>query len=263
MKKIELDEQKKILVEILDYIHKICIKNNINYSLIGGSLIGAIRHQGIIPWDDDIDIILVHDEYMKLIEVLKNQQSQYKLLYVDSKNYLYPFAKLIDTRTVLKEKKFTDIDDYGVYVDIFEYNNFPNNNILGVIHYKKMMFYKILMGRCSLIKNDGNLLKKAVGIFAKQLGIKKIINKYNKVNWQYNKKNCDRYLSNWPAYGLKKEVQNKEWFNKYKIVKFENIEAMITEDYDNVLKTTFGDYMQLPPEEQRVTHHDTDVYWKE
>ena len=70
MKKIELPEQKKLLVEMLKYITDICDKYNIKYSLIGGSLIGAIRHKGIIPWDDDIDIILMPEEYDKLINAL-------------------------------------------------------------------------------------------------------------------------------------------------------------------------------------------------
>ena len=68
MKKIELKEQKKIMIELLEYFDKVCRENNIKYSLIGGSLIGAIRHKGIIPWDDDIDVILSKNEYLKLKE---------------------------------------------------------------------------------------------------------------------------------------------------------------------------------------------------
>ena len=70
-KEITIDEQKKILIKILAYVDNICRKNNIKYSLIGGSLIGAIRHNGFIPWDDDIDIILMPKEYKKLICALK------------------------------------------------------------------------------------------------------------------------------------------------------------------------------------------------
>ena len=71
MEKINIVEQKKIMVEILAYFDKVCRQNNINYSLIGGSLIGAIRHQGIIPWDDDIDVILSRDNYLIIIEILE------------------------------------------------------------------------------------------------------------------------------------------------------------------------------------------------
>ena len=77
MKKISIKEQQLLLIEMLDYITKICDKNNINYSLIGGSLIGAIRHKGMIPWDDDIDIILMPNEYEKLIDILKKKNDKY------------------------------------------------------------------------------------------------------------------------------------------------------------------------------------------
>lgn len=81
MKKINIVEQKKIMVEILSYFDKVCRQNNINYSLIGGSLIGAIRHQGIIPWDDDIDVILSRDNYLKIIEILeKDDDARFKIL---------------------------------------------------------------------------------------------------------------------------------------------------------------------------------------
>ena len=81
MKKINIVEQKKIMVEILAYFDKVCRQNNINYSLIGGSLIGAIRHQGIIPWDDDIDVILSRDKYLKIIEILeKDDDARFKIL---------------------------------------------------------------------------------------------------------------------------------------------------------------------------------------
>ena len=80
MEKINIVEQKKIMVEILAYFDKVCRQNNINYSLIGGSLIGAIRHQGIIPWDDDIDVILSRDNYLKIIEILeKDDDARFKL----------------------------------------------------------------------------------------------------------------------------------------------------------------------------------------
>lgn len=263
MKRIKLNEQKKIMVEMLDYIHKICIENNINYTLVGGSLIGSIRHKGFIPWDDDIDIGLTPGEFEKLINLLKTNKSKYKLLYVDSKNYLYPFAKLVDTSTVLIEKKFLEIDDYGVYIDIFEYNNFPNNKMIGWIHFQKIRLYKILIGRCSLKKNEGNLIKRLVGFLSKKIGMKKLLTKYNKLNHKYNKKGCDYLIINWSAYNFKNEIHKKENFEKYKIVKFENINAMIISNYHEVLETIFGDYMKLPPVEKRVSHHNTDIYWKD
>ncbi|MBQ8659839.1 MAG: LicD family protein [Bacilli bacterium] len=263
MKEINLKEHKKILVEMLDYIHNICIDNDIKYSLLGGSLIGAIRHKGIIPWDDDIDIVLEHSEYMKLIDILKKTDSKYKLLDVDSKNYLYPFAKLIDTRTVLFEDGFKSIDDYGVYLDIFEYNNFPNNKILGLIHYKIIMFYRFLIWKYSIEKCNSKGFKRLLTFLLRKINNKVLLKGYNLINRFYNHFKCDNYMSNWIAYGLYKEIQSKSFFKSFKIVKFENIDAMITEDYDGILKTSFGDYMKLPPKEKRILPHKNRIYWKD
>ena len=80
MRELTSKEHKETLIKMLDFINKICVKNNINYTLIGGSLIGAVRHKGIIPWDDDIDIGLLHDDYVKLLELLrKNENQEFKL----------------------------------------------------------------------------------------------------------------------------------------------------------------------------------------
>ena len=130
MKKINIVEQKKIMVEILAYFDKVCRQNNINYSLIGGSLIGAIRHQGIIPWDDDIDVILSRDNYLKIIEILeKDDDARFKILTKNNtKDYFFSFPKLVDKRTyVVEHQNLEQISEYGIYIDIFSYNFMPNS----------------------------------------------------------------------------------------------------------------------------------------
>lgn len=264
MKKIEIETQKNILVEILSYIHNICINNGINYSLIGGSLIGAIRHNGIIPWDDDIDIILDSEQYFKLIECIKNDNNKkYKLLNNENNDsYFYPFAKVVDTETIMIESDTKKIEDYGIYVDIFKYNNYPNNRLVAKIHYNRMMFYKKLIGMYSTLEYNkslkNNILKKYVNI----VGIKYILSKYDKICNFYNKKKKSHVISNWPAYGFKKELQMQENIREYEIVKFENIDVMIFKNYDKVLRQTFNDYMKLPPKEERISHHNSEAYWK-
>ena len=92
MKKMTEKECKKVMLDILDYIDKICRKNNIKYSLFCGSLIGAIRHKGIIPWDDDIDIILLKEEYDKLVKILEKENAYYKIIsYENTNGYYAPY----------------------------------------------------------------------------------------------------------------------------------------------------------------------------
>ena len=104
MKKMTEKEAKQCMINILSYIDNICRKNKINYSIYYGSLIGAIRHKGIIPWDDDIDIILLKEDYDKLIKILKTQNNEYKILdeTTDTKCVL-PFAKLVNTKTYIEQ----------------------------------------------------------------------------------------------------------------------------------------------------------------
>lgn len=107
MKLINEVEHKEILLQLLREFIKICNNNDIKYSLIGGSLIGVIRHGGMIPWDDDIDIILREEEFEKLEKVIMNYKNdRYKFVnYQSSKDNYYPFYKFIDSYTVLEEEK--------------------------------------------------------------------------------------------------------------------------------------------------------------
>ncbi len=263
MKKIELVEQKKILVEILKYIDDICKKNDIKYSLICGSLIGAIRHKGIIPWDDDIDIALLPEEYDKLMNALSKKNDRYILLDPErNPKYYYPFAKLVDSRTTMFEKGIKTIDNYGVYVDIFRYDYVSNNKLIRKLHYKYLIFIQTLFSRAMLDpKNIKRLKSKLIVIFARIIGVNYFRKKHMRLC--RSKKKTDYVLINWPEYGFNKEIMKTVDFQKYQKVKFENIEAMILTDYDEVLRTMYGDYMQLPPEKDRVARHVTEIYWRD
>lgn len=263
MKKIDLPEQKKLLIELLKYITDICQENDIKYSLLGGSLIGAVRHEGIIPWDDDVDIVLMPDEYQKLIKVLSEKNHAYYFLMnpETNKDYYYPFAKLIDTRTTLIENGIKTIPNYGVYLDIFVYHYVSKNEFIRKMHYKRLFFIQTLFARAMLNPKEMQRLKtKIIVTIANIFGPNYFKRRHMKICRSKHK--TEYILMNWPAYGYKKEIQNVASYQKYKYVKFENIKAMITEDYDTILKTTFGNYMQLPPKEKRVAKHDTQIYWR-
>lgn len=262
MKKIDLDEQKKILIDLLKYIDKVCEENNIKYSLMFGSLIGAIRHKGIIPWDDDIDIALMPEEYDKLMKALAKKHDYYFLLNPQTnKNYYYPFAKLVDSRTTLVEKSVKSIDNYGVYIDIFRYHYVSNNKLLRKIHYEILFFTETLFSRAMLNpKNIKRIKSKLIVIAANIIGVNFLKKRHLKLC--NNRKKTSYVLCDWPEYGASKEILKASSFLKYKKVPFENIQAMIVSDYDDVLKTTFGNYMQFPPIEERCPRHNTEIYWK-
>ena len=264
--KIGNSEYKKILIDLLEYIDDICRKNNIKYSLIGGSMIGAVREKGIIPWDDDIDIILIRSEYDRLIKLLEQSNNKKYKLFNNENNdsYYYPFAKLINTDTLLEEKNVKKIDGYGAYIDIFTYNYVPNNNLLRKIHYSILDKLKRCIGiSVSITRNNKNKLKNIIYKLIKRIGYKKIISLYNKVfNLYSNKKNSKYIVSNWVAYGYDKEIQKSSNFKEFMDCEFSGINAMITKDYDEILTTTFGDYMIPTPPKDKKTSHNIEAYWK-
>lgn len=268
MKKILIEEHKQILISLLKYITEVCLKNDIKYTLIGGSLIGSIRNKGIIPWDDDIDIILLPEDYERLIKVLQKSNNRYTLLNNSINNeYYYPFCKLTDNRTIMKEKCQKSINGYGIYLDIFRYNYISNFTIIRFFQYYYIVFLKKLLAASTfdkkIIKEQKNIIKRFKNYVSIKIGTQRILRYMDYFYRKTNKKRTKYLLSNWPTYGLKKEIQKTNNFENYKIVKFENIDAMITENYDTVLKTTFGDYMKLPPKEKRVSNHSFIAYWRD
>lgn len=268
MKEITYDEYINILFEILKYFDEICKENNIQYTLYAGSLIGAIRHSDIIPWDDDIDVALTPDNYEKLRKVMMKQNSRYK--YIDgytNKSYYYPFAKIVDSQTIAYEDGKREIDGYGVYIDVFEINNTSNDKKKREKHYKKMSTLKRIFGIYAKtdesVKNEKSKFKKIRNYFLFKIGCKFFIKKYNSLCRKYNNKDTNYMVYDWPTYGFEQEIFLKDYYKNYTRKKFRNINAMVSKDYDKILKNIFGDYMELPPVEERVPKHQIKACWKE
>ena len=130
MKQINIEEIRKLQISILLYVHEFCKKNNIRYSLSGGTLLGAVRHKGYIPWDDDIDIMMPRPDYERFVnEFNENRKDvEYKVIcsYNDSQ-FFQPFAKVVNTKTFLKETYKRPVAQMGVYIDVFPIDGLPND----------------------------------------------------------------------------------------------------------------------------------------
>lgn len=266
MKEINEKNQKKILLKMLEYIDDICNKNKIQYTLIGGSLIGAIRHSGIIPWDDDIDIIMTYDNYKRFVEIIKKQKNEdYFFMDNDYKNYYYPFGKMIYKKSICDEIGFEKIEDYGLFIDIFTYYPISENKISRYIFYFKMKILKNCIGKSHLSyeSQNENFLKLIRYYFYRTIRFINFTKIYSKLYLKNSTKKSKYVISNWPVYGMEKEIQLRNNFVKYKRTKFDNIECSIISNYDDVLKTTFGDYMTPPPVEKQVSKHGLKVYSNE
>ena len=130
MRELGLEEQKTILLEILADFDRVCRENGIKYSIAYGTLLGAVRHRGFIPWDDDVDVLVLREDYEKLRKILGEEleEGHRFICCEDEKRFTAPLAKIIDTRTVLRQLEHrSDRMDLGVYIDIFVLDYIPND----------------------------------------------------------------------------------------------------------------------------------------
>ena len=267
MMEIDVNELRKLQLEILDNVSNFCKENKINYWLDCGTLLGAIRHKGYIPWDDDIDIGMLREDYDKFLELYnKNNNSNYKLFAVENDNhYYFQFGKVIDTRTVLYEPDPKTGIKIGVYIDVFVYDNAPDDDNLVKEMYDKRDYYnKFRIAQLYPHLYDKTSLKKKIMRFFLKIYLKCLPKNY------YTKKcieNSKRYMNE-----KTKRVGNftsdtriicdKHIFDSFVSVTFEKKKYMAPKGYDAWLKSFYGDYMKLPPKEKRVSNHKFVAYYK-
>lgn len=268
-KDISIEERKKIQLDLMQDIHDFCIKHNIKYSLGYGTLIGAIRHKGFIPWDDDIDIIMLREEYEKFIKLYQGSKSYYILHEINlDPTYDLAYAKLEDNRTLVEEAVCTK--NIGLFIDIFPIDNMQDTYEKSCKLKKSMnLLYRMALIKLINIKrNHLHPLKKCyywIGKLALSfISLRKLNQMASDKSQQIGKRNstyvgllADRSYRN-------KEILKREYFNSYILVPFEDRFFYVTNSYDDVLKHLYGDYMKFPPENQRNSGHLFDrIYWKE
>ena len=265
MKKMSNMEVKKELVNMLKIFNEHCKKNEIEYSLIGGSLIGAIRHNGMIPWDDDIDIILSKDNYLKLKQTFVNNSNYALVDYDYSNDFYFPFMKLMNLNTRANEhNSHKKIKDYGLFIDIFCYTEAPLVEKDRINFFKKIKFVNSLLTITSPFEQNltikVRILRIGKNILAFILGKNKVHKIEQKLIFSSKYQNSNYIVSNWPVYSYKQEIQSKNDILEYIDVEFEGLKVRAFKNYDNILRNTFGNYMKLPPANKRVNHN-MEVFW--
>lgn len=263
MKKEDLEKLHKAMLLIAREIDRICRLNHIQYSLCEGSLLGAVRHKGYIPWDDDMDILMLRPEYNKFVEACKSDlDSRFELLTNDTdSNYFYGFGKVIlkDTIAIQKSLEKTKYKK-GIFVDVFPFDNISDEKKLrnrqARINYLLM---KMLARKEKVAIEDKRNIKKRIGFFLIDLVVpffstEYMIKKLNANMTQY-KDVYTKSVCNIAGYwGYSKGTMKRRYFDEYIYVPFESIELSIIKSYDPYLKQMYGDYMKLPPVEKRHTH---------
>lgn len=266
MRRLELFEIKKRECEILDFIDDICKKNNIQYFLSAGTAIGAVRHKGFIPWDDDIDIFMTRENYQKFLNItLKNKHYRFVTLSLQSeKTYYYPFIKVVDNETTLDEILFKKINGMGVWVDIFPLDYYDDkSNYKNIAH---RLNRKNLLSRYSHFeKTNGffrNIIKFILYFFYfKYKNPRKYAEKLEKLALSCHKTEM-LTIYNTPVCSEYKDVYPVSWFSETIMCDFENKKYPISKDYDKILTKRYGEYMKLPSLEEQKSNHEIRAYLK-
>ena len=270
---MELDEIKQCGFEVLCGVKQVCEAYGLRYSLTGGTLIGAVRHQGFIPWDDDIDIMMPRPDYDRFIEAAKDRDWGFDLhcAELDGKDYWYPFAKACHRKTRLQERGIAETGvSLGVYVDIFPVDG-AGNTLAGAK--LRTMVFQFLHGlkvtsnwtcyrRSKLRKWYYEPARYVCYLLSRLLGrcrIDGMLNRFLRGKTFDRSAFAGRLVGDYGS----REIMPKALFESVSPVIFAGEQFDAVTDYDTFLRELYGDYMQLPPEEKQVTHHEFEAYWVE
>ncbi len=242
---------QEILYKTLQDFDAICVQNSVKYFLAYGTLLGAVRHKNFIPWDDDVDVFITRKEYEKLKSCF--DYDRYELLDCDiDKNYPYLFPKIRVKGTELIEKNISDLEyNIGIYIDLFVLDDVPNGFVDFFKRKKYNLLYKLYRLRVLNLKEINYLLRPLAKVIKRIVTINSIVKKCNKVYCKQRKSNLVRDAL---------MIKSKEYFEKRDF--FDTVSSQFRESvfpinasYDKLLKQLYGNYMELPPLEQRVSCH--------
>lgn len=266
-KRLELDEIHNVLKEMIYSFDMFCKTHSLTYYPAGGTLIGTIRHNGFIPWDDDVDFYMPRSDYEKFICFSKINDGVDIVTINNCDKYYHPFqhCNLSDNSTIIISNQLRYNTGKGQFIDIFPLDNIPDNET------DKNKLFKKLYNRCRICsyainpvyssKSLKHIALNTLSLLFRNINIDRQIQIINKQAQKYNSISCKRWgpISREARDRL---VWDKEWFSFTFRHAFEDIEIDVPAGYDLILRHTFGDYMQLPPENQRGNQHEIEVYWR-
>ena len=267
MRKLTLKEIQKIELDMLKEVANFCKENNIRYYLAGGTLLGAIRHKGFIPWDDDIDINMPRPDYEKFIKIFKSKNKNYAIKSNKLNNFSAPFTKIVDTRTWIDDRYKNGDIDVNIWIDIFPVDGLPENvKKVKQIYIKIDILRKLMLlcdaklgfGKNNLKKYSKYILKPIALILGKEYyckNIEKIALKYS-----YDQSKFVGAIT-WGLHGVG-EMMLKEEYEKSVEVEFEQQKFSTFSCWHTTLLNVYGDYMKIPPIENRQ-QHDMVAYWRD
>lgn len=263
--KTNIDLLHEADIEIVKEIVALCNRHGLKYWMLGGTMLGAIRHKGFIPWDDDIDLGFPRKDYEKFLELAPKELSTHLKIvnYKTDPDYHYYITRVLDTETKVIENRFASEGKYtNVSIDIFPLDGFPNNFILRNIHGKIILSHKFM----SSLHYKNVIVTRGRSFFERMvIKILQLLPTDKMFNFTKQLDKCDKLLKIYDMNGSDftgnimgayrtREIVPTEWYGDETFYDFENIRLRGFKEYDKYLTHLYGDYMQLPPEDKRRIH---------
>lgn len=259
----KLTELQNRLLLILQWYHNFCVENNLKYYLLGGTMLGAARHQGFIPWDDDIDVGMPRKDYEAFLQLTKNKQyGDFVVEGIDTDNtdFYYGYTKIYDTNSTLIENTRYKIKR-GIYIDLFPLDGVADIETEIMSSFKPILNrYRFLLARTCAIRPERKWYKNFAVLLARMIPSCVVDNKklMLSIDTMCKKKDYESsfYIGNFYGNWGIREIMEKTVIGEPTVYKFENLEVYGVSDYDKYLTSLYGDWRKLPPKEKQVTHHD-------
>lgn len=260
---INIELQNKLL-NIFRWFHDLCDKESLTYFALGGTALGAERHGGFIPWDDDIDVGMPRGDYEKLRILSKKINSENKNFRIEypctETDFCYPYCKIYDTGTTLIDNTRYKTKR-GIYIDVFPIDGVGNSLTESIENFKVIDRKINLLSCCvcgfrrgrSLYKNLAIAIIRCIPTFF--LSHMKITSEINNLCKKKSFDDCT-FVANFAGNWHEREISEKKWIGDRKLVDFNGLKIYVMEDNRSYLSRLYGDYMELPPVEKRVSHHD-------
>lgn len=276
---VEINEEtikkmRVIQLKMLEDLNNLCLANKIDLILGGGSFLGAVRHKGFIPWDDDIDLMMRREDFERFLKILDKLPKEYEFQYVIPQKVSYcTFAKLMYKDSCLIEIGNENIPKLqGIYLDIFIIENIPNNKVISFFYGLKCNYMQLVSSSIVMTKFHSEFnkkvfmysisgkvnyfIRKSIGFIYRFVDVEKYFEKIDKVFKKYENKNTDYITIPSGRNHYFGEILPKKIFENLIEYQFENLKILGPKEFNVYLTNLYGDnYMQLPPIEKREKHH--------
>ena len=265
MKELSLEEIKTVEFELLTAFDSFCKRNDIRYFLSNGTLLGAVKYKGFIPWDDDIDVLVPREDYDRMIGLFRDDNRYQLFAFEKNDKYRYPFAKLCDMTTRKEEENIDNGVDLGVDIDIFPLDvwsgDIESAEKEAIYINRNMSFLSFAKSKKSIsLSTIKRFIKKIIMIFCKMLGSRYFIKNIIKAS-RRKKGSSSQFVGckSWCIYG-KREIIPISAFESVVDVEFEGAVFPAPIGYDVYLRSLYGNYHEDPSVEKQKTHHSFAAY---